>query len=153
METFNPKEHFKVTLMLFTAMLGGIFIFAMIALYLNYGKVEPEQDITLFLTIAIALAVNALFAGDLVAKKIVKKALNGTFHEKMDAYRSATIIKLALLEGTALFSIVTYLLTANLMLLIVAALMAVVFRYHRPTPVRVAKTMQLKKDEAIQLTR
>ena len=153
METFNPKEHFKVTLMLFTAMLGGIFIFAMVALYLNYGKVEPEQDITLFLIIAIALAVNAVFAGDLVAKKIVNKALNGTFQEKMDAYRSATIVKLALLEGTALFSIVTYLITANLMLLIVAALMAVIFRYHRPTPVRVAKTMQLKKEEAVQLTR
>ena len=32
MSEFNPKEHLKATLMIFTALLGGLFIFAVIAL-------------------------------------------------------------------------------------------------------------------------
>lgn len=152
MEKFNAKEHFKATLMIFTAMLGGIFIFAMLSLYLNYGKKEPVEDVQTYLIISIALGFVALFAGSTISKGVIKRALGKSFQAKMDAYRSATLIKISFLEGAALFSIVTYLLTANMMLLVVGALMAVVFRYHRPTPMRIAKTMQLKKEEALQLT-
>ncbi|MFB6340602.1 hypothetical protein ACE1ET_02715 [Saccharicrinis sp. FJH62] len=151
MEKFVPKDHIKVTLMIFTAMLGGLFVYAMIALFVTYGKKQPNNDIDTYLYIAVAAAFIAIIAGQLIAGSIIKNALSKDFETKLNAYRSAVLAKISLMEIAAIYSITMYILTANILLLVVAAVLVFLYRYTRPTPLRAAKLMKLSQKDAKQL--
>ena len=151
MSNFVPKDHLKVTLMIFTAMLGGLFVYAMVALFVTYGKKQPVSDINIYLYIALASSFVAVIAGHLISTSIVNNALNKTFEKKLDAYRSAIFTKISFMEIAAVYAITMYITTANMLLLVVAAVLVFLFRYSRPTPIRAAKLMKLNQKEAKQL--
>ncbi|MFB6317478.1 hypothetical protein [Saccharicrinis sp. FJH54] len=151
MSDFVPKDHVKVTLMIFTAMLGGLFVYAMIALFVTYGKKQGITVVNTDLYIAVASAFIAVIAGEFIAASIVKNAMKKDFEKKLTAYRSAVFTKISLMELSAIYAITMYILTANMYLLAVAAVLVFLFRYSRPSPIRAAKMMKLNQKEAKQL--
>ena len=137
--------------MIFTAMLGSLFVYAMIALFVTYGKKQPVNDIDTYLYIVVTAAFIAIIGGQFIAASIVKNALNKDFEKKLNAYRSVVFSKIFLMEIAAIYAITMYIITANMFLLVVAAVLVFLFRYSRPTPVRAAKLMKLSQKEAKQL--
>lgn len=151
MSNFNAKDHVKVTLMIFTVMLGGLFVYAMIALFVTYGNKQGAAEINTVMYRVVASAIIALIAGQLISASIVKSALKKDLEKKLTAYRSAVFTKISLMELSAIYAITMYIETANMLLLVVAALLVFLFRFSRPSPIRAAKMMKLSQQEAKQL--
>jgi len=81
-------------------------------------------------------------------KKKIQEALNtGTVSEKLSLYRAALITRCALLEGSILFAIITYLLTNQIALLGFAAGGLLLFYMLKPTKEKIARELQVSPDD------
>lgn len=67
------------------------------------------------------------------------------------AYQSATIVRLALLEGPSLFGIVGFLLTGNLIFLGISGALIACFIYQRPTRQKIEDDLNLSYEEKAEL--
>lgn len=88
------------------------------------------------------------FLGNLVVNKRIKLAKEDKqLKNKLEIYRSANIIKYAMLEGTAFFAIITYLLTGELLLLGFAVMMMLLFATYYPSKEKLIKELELNREE------
>jgi len=98
------------------ALTAGVVFFMLIAIALQFTGFEPElkelEEILLAITVAGAVA--GVFTGNLLFRKKLEQIVElKNLREKLMGYQSALIIKYALVEAPAFFSVVAYLLTAN----------------------------------------
>jgi hypothetical protein len=81
-----------------------------------------------------AIAVSGAFASNFIYnKKIGELTSLESLKDKVMGYQTACIIRYALLEGPALFGIVSYMQSGNLLFLIIAGALIVYFVSLRPT--------------------
>jgi hypothetical protein len=96
------------------------------------------------------LAVVSLVAGQLIFKNWLARISNEIFlKEKIKGYQSATIIRFALLEGSALFAIVAFILSLNMLFLIIAGVLIVYFGFLKPTKPRTETDLKLSYEEKL----
>ena len=118
----TSKEYFKILKIMHLALLIGLSAFTLIVylLSINGGIIADNSDLdNLFQYIAPTLIVSGIIASYLIQKnKVNKIKLKTNVIEKLTDYRSAFIIKFALLEAPAFFAIVIFILTANLIYLV-----------------------------------
>ena len=114
----HPKfqEFQKSSAIIFFAMLLGLIIFALISLAIhNYGGGFLNAELRTIGFIAVPFFVLAgivcsrIFSNRLMRKAIVEKDIE----EKFNKYRSALIVRLAMLETPGLIAISTFLLTGE----------------------------------------
>lgn len=142
---------FKTITTLFFALLFGQVSFAVIAYFLvSTGRVDAGlQDIEKIFTMLVpVLIISGLLVGKLVYDKKIQAAQgNKTATEKLESYRSAVIVRCALLEGPVLFAIISYLLTGKDMLLLFAIGGILLFLLLKPTKAKAASELQLSEAE------
>lgn len=146
-------EYFKSLNILFLALLMGQVSFAAISYYLNLG-VKPEMGVTrnMFIIVALFLMMNGFVMGNFLYKYQIKRVRDfAKLSFKLGGYRSAFILRLALLEGASLFSIVAYLLTADITFLVIAGLIVAYFIYLRPSIDKVALDLGLDRSDSLKL--
>lgn len=147
----NFIQYQRAIMIIFIAMLIGQIVFAGITTYLvitmgSFAIQDGLRDIFLII-------VPVMFLGQMVASKIVvsmklKSAkAKGTLMEKMIDYRGICIVKYAMLEGVAFFSIISLLLTADYVFLVFIGLIVVLFYTYQPTKEKLIADLELKKDE------
>ena len=139
----------------FWSLFSGQIIFALFALIINvhepvnFGEFHPN-DIFSYLVPMVVLG--GLIAGYFITLAQIKKSVFETnFKRKLEAYRSASIIRYAFIEGPNLFCIVAYYLTSNMifMYLVVAVLIYYLSSY--PSLDKITKEMELSSQEMDQL--
>ena len=87
-------------------------------------------------------------ASNLINKSKINKIKQKTnLLEKLGDYRSAFIIKFALLEGPAFLSITVFLLTANKVYLVYILPIIILFIILRPTKDKIVVELELNKEE------
>jgi uncharacterized membrane protein len=87
-------------------------------------------------------------AGYFVAKMLFKKIdQNDQLKDKMQKYRTAQIIRLALCEGVGLLAIVSLLLTSNLFFLIFLFIALFVMLLYYPSPDKIGREINLTQNE------
>ena len=118
---------------------------------MNYNKVEPVEGMEHYIYLALGMSAIVLFLGGTISNSLTKKAEQLSFFDKLNLYRRIVILRAAMYEGAAIIAIVFYLLTAQLALMAISAVMVFMFRFLRPTPIRAAKTVKLTQKEAKQL--
>jgi len=144
------KGYFKSLQIVHLALVLGIVFFALITIFLQlngFGDLGEDLNNIFFYTV-IAFTIGGLFASNMVFKKKLG-AINpkNSLLEKGEKYREALIIKFALIEGPAFFSIVVYMLTGNSILLIIIAFLVVVFIINRPTKDKFVIDLGLNSEE------
>lgn len=133
-------------------MLMGLVLFAAIAFFLQYtGKFSPplaEQD-QLLQVIAIAISFAGVFIGASVFKKRIFQLRDAQqpINEKSVAYRAVSILQWALLDGSALFCIVCFMLTGNLAFLCLAAAIMLWFALTHPSKMKIMLLLRLSETE------
>lgn len=143
--------YFKSLKIVHIALVMGVVFFALISVLLQikgFGTVGQEINNGLLLVVP-TFALIGIFASNFV----FKKKLNGirdksNLKEKMEEYRSALIIKLALIEGPSFFTVVAYLLTGNYMFLGLAVVMIIVFLIYTPNQTKFINDLELTKIES-----
>jgi RsiW-degrading membrane proteinase PrsW (M82 family) len=133
----KPKEIIKSSLIIFYALLAGQIIFLLISLYLvTTGIIKTNSELSLILTIIILIFLSPLLIiGPIIYRKLISKQTDNlkTLEQKLLLYRQGMIIKLAMVEGATIFSIVCFLITGNFLFVIIAILLISLFFLHKPT--------------------
>ena len=153
MEAFKMTsgEYFKSIKIVHIALVVGVVFFALISVFLQingFGTVGHEIDKVLLIVVPI-FALIGIFASNFVFKKklneIQKKS---NLKEKMEEYRSALIIKLALIEGPSFFAVVSFLLTGNYIYLGLTVILIIVFLIYTPNKTKLINELELTKKES-----
>lgn len=158
----TSKQYFKNLQIIFFALLFGQIWFAACAYFINTFTEGFDNSDAGFVQIAqiivTVLAVSSLLISTQVSKAIINKAkANNTLKKKLEGYRSALIVKYALLEGPSLFSCTFLLLTGNLFFFVIPMLIIAIFFMHKPSKEKAIADLDLhyteqdllKDDEAV----
>lgn len=145
-----PREAVRSLRILFGALVGAVVLFAIAVVLihlLNGPLYEPDSLAQSNLLVSVAAVVAlACMAG---ARSYYHKTLNMgagnlfSLHDKLNHYRAAMIIYLALCEGPAIFSIIILLLTGKYITLIITALLVTMMCLKMPTRNRIIQELKL----------
>ena len=145
------KPVIKSLIILHTAMLFIQIVFAGIVYGISM-QTKPSINENLSRILQTAAVVLTLGGGTvafvLFKKKIsvLQETRNG-FTEKINDYRTASIIKYALLETPSLFCIIGYFLTQNISFLLLCVVLILVFAGQKPTVNMMMYDMNVSRDE------
>ena len=137
-------------------MIGGLLIFAIIVFALNYlvGPGLLDQSVVrLFFIAVLAIATMSIFMAPRLYKKRITDALSPglILMDKLNIYRSALILYLALCEGAGLFAVIVYFLTGYKLLFIVIAVVLLAMLQKRPEKSKIFNELQLSSQEQMEL--
>lgn len=143
--------YFKSIKIVHLALVIGVVFFALVSVFLQingFGTLGELINNGLLLIIPL-LALIGIFGSNFIFKKRLRKIVDKTNpNEKMEDYRSALILKFALIEGPSFFAIVAYLLTGNYIFLGTAVVLIIVFLIYTPSRTKFISDLELTKDES-----
>ncbi len=146
-ENFSLNEAIKINLIIWVALIMGMLFFAAISVFLVTSggvKINQIEQFTTLIYIVPSFAIMSVFAGFFMFKKKLTAIREKTdVITKISEYHAALIIRWALLEGAAFFSIVSYLLTGNYILLGIAVVIITIFILIMPSRVRLETDIEL----------
>lgn len=133
-------------------MLIGLILFCVIAFFLNssgaFKPVAKDLDHLLQVIVIILAAVGFFVGNNYFKKKVLKQAQEPqTPQDKMSIYRHASIIQWALLEGPAIFAIISFLLTGNFAFLALAATLMILFALAFPARQKIMLLLSLTETD------
>ena len=148
--TINPKTYLKTLSLIHIALMSGILIFGLVALY-----VTPKNNLyfsfsndMLFLGIFIFILMIVFMFG-LVFKSILKqnaKKQSNDLNQALIKYQTTLIIRIALIEGPSLFGVVVFLLSGNLIFLSGSALLLTYMYFQKPSREKIIKELNFGND-------
>lgn len=136
------------------ALLAGVFMFLLVVIFLvqlNGGGLMAgvTDDLTLILYAIVYFAALATAGfGIIIFERNMRNAkLFTNLKPKVDTFKSAYLIRLALIEGPAFVSILAYMFTGNYYFLPATALCLIMLVQSRPTQSFVADKLYLNDQE------
>lgn len=138
--TYDPKAAYSLIKKIYFAILAGPILFLFIALVITEGASSSAFDIQEPLNLAlIIITLMSIPMGSVISRRAFSavKPEDDT-RKKMAAFQSGMIIRLATYEGVELFSIVVFILTGNILVLLFAAISfaGILMTYPRPSYIR-----------------
>ncbi len=149
------KEYFRSITIIHIALVFGLLLFCGVTFFLIDRGQNPETDQDLSSTLQLIIpiiAVAGVLASSILSRSKIKsiKSLN-ELNQKLQQYRSALILKFALLEAPAILCIVGYLLTANLFYLGFGLAIIFAMAIQFPTKEKAIKELELSPEEQQQM--
>lgn len=134
--------HFKAINILHIALcLGVIFILAILRYLAKQTNVTPESN-RIFEIVGVAVSFVCIIAARFLFFNKTKEALNtSSLKEKINIFRAAFIIQMALLEAPALINAVLYFITKNDLHFFVGVGIVLLMIVRRPTRSMAAMTL------------
>lgn len=146
----TSKSYFSGLNILFYAMAAGQVILAIVTFYLRsqgeMGADDPELG-QLFLIIGAALFISSQFASRFIVGKRLEAIQKFGLNNKMNQYRGVFILRMAMIEGPALFCLVTYLVTGYIWLLVFGMALLILFLTYYPSVNKVVNELELNTSE------
>jgi len=151
----NGTAYFRQLYIIFAALLTGQVIFMGIALFLvqSGGMAENSDLHGIFSLVVPIVAIGGLLASNVSYVTITRKGKNKEkLSYKLDSYRIANIVRLALLEGPNLFAVVAFLLTGKMTYGVVFIILIVAQMFFKPSWGRCITDLELTPAEQEILT-
>ena len=144
----TPKQLLRAIRILFGAIIAGAVIFSVIVLALNKMEktISPVKEFeNIILVAGIAIALVCLIIARNGYDKSMATAKNSliSLTDKLNQYRSALILYIALCEGPALFGIILFFITGYYLMFIITAVMIAAMLVKTPTTKRVIDDLGL----------
>lgn len=147
----TSKDFFKSVQIIHLALITGVIILGIFAFSFHYIGIEMEggKELNFALIYVVPVfAIAGIVASNLVFKQKLKECITRpNLKEKLNCYRSALIIKFALIEGSSFFALVAFLLTGDLLYLGFAAILVVVFITYTPSKEKSIVDLELNQTE------
>ncbi len=147
----NFKQYQKSSTIIHAALLMGQVFFASFVIFLNQTQGPLAEDEVLRTTFMIMIPLfflGTFSIGKIVAGNKLKLARKkAELKVKMEDYRSINIIRYAMLEGTAFFAIITFMLTGEMLLLAFAGMIMLLFAINFPSKEKLVRELELNRAE------
>lgn len=157
MNNDNPttlKNFFQTLNIMFIALLCGQTIYFLIGLYIirsgNFEGFGGSNTIFMFITPVVVLS-SIVASKFIYTKQVTEYDKSLPLENKMGSYRTANIIKLALLEGANIFSISIMIITASYFFAALFILIIIIFFFNRPTKEKFILEYEVSADDALKL--
>ncbi|HRQ29753.1 MAG TPA: hypothetical protein PLU49_06730 [Saprospiraceae bacterium] len=147
-------QYFRALTTMYLALLAGQIVLFVIFLYLNLTDHSRQPDpIGGILKYLVAiLVINGFVVGQLIYKKrLIKLKSLDDLAAKLEGYRGAMIMRLALLEGPSLLTLVLYFLTADLFFIMMAGFIIFIFLFFIPSRDKISRELELSSAEKMKI--
>lgn len=159
METSTPtraKDALRSISVFFYSMIGGLLLFAIIVFALNFLQAPALIEasvVRIFFIAVLAIAAMSIFMAIRLYRKRITDALSPglTVMDKLNIYRAALILYLALCESAGLFAVIVYFLTGYKLLVIVIVVVLLAMLQKRPEKSKIFNELQLSSQEQLEL--
>lgn len=146
---FNARRAMMLTKMIFLGQLAGILFFMILVFYMAGGRFTFSADLkSPYFLVLFLVSVVAVPAAFLVARK---KAGSVTPEDplpaKYAAWQISVIIRMAAVEGIALFAAVCIMISGNLFYIVFFILALAVQVLNWPSPSKITREMPLTQSE------
>lgn len=147
--SFDPRQAYRMLRIIFYSLNTGLLIFFIAGIYLNDMQVPQFTNSVDILTIANLLLAASIPVGYMISgRKMASINPKEPFSTKFEQFQSAMIIRWAMIEGTAIFSIVGMIVLNDAKQLVIFLLCIVVLSANAVTKDRVIRMAKLNKEEA-----
>jgi hypothetical protein len=152
----TPKQMVKMIQVLFYTVTAGLIlislVFGMLGYFLEPAIPDKTAGKSLLIAIFIAAAVFLTLAEKYYRKRILAAQPAGiSLTDKLNQYRAALTIYLAISEGMAFFAAIFYLLTNNKLFFIVTVVILIGILLKQPKKSRIFNELQLNTAEQLEL--
>lgn len=148
-EKFQPKAAFRALRVIYYALNTGLLLFFIISIYLN-GKQIPEIkdgiDILTYVNVFLLAAIPAGYS--LSSRRMEAIDPADSFAKKFEQFQAAMIIRWAMIEGVALFSLVGLIVLQDAKQLIIFIICIVVLSANTVTREKVTRMAKLNTEES-----
>jgi hypothetical protein len=148
-QKFQPRMAYRTLKLIFYSLNTGLLIFFMVGVYLNDMQIPGfSQEIDL-LTVVNVLLLGAIPVGYTISgRKMEAIDPAEPFQKKFEQYQTSMIIRWAMIEGTALFSIVGLILLQDAKQLVLFVLCVLVLSLNTISKEKVIRQAKLNAEEA-----
>ncbi len=148
------KNYFQTLNIIFIALFSGQTIYFFVGLFMiQSGNIDGFGGLnTIFMFITPIVVLSSILASKFIyAKQVTEFDKSLTLENKLVSYRTANIIKLALLEGANIFNISIMIITANYFFAALFIIIIVLFFFNRPTKEKFIMDYEVSADDALKL--
>lgn len=146
----NFKQYFNILRILHLALNAAVIAFAVVIHFvmLPSSGLKPAGSSDLLVYIAAGYMTFAISLGYWLFGSQLKTAKAATsLSDKLNTYRSANIIRWALLEGAALMALVFYFVSGKILLVAIAGVALLLLGLLHPTQMRLKEDLDLSQTE------
>lgn len=147
----NPPEMMRANLIITGSLIVGVVMVLTIIHFIAIPEEAKNTSTSIFLMLTLALAIGGAFLGNMLFQQRLNAISATSLMDKLRQYRTALILKYALLEAPALLSVIFYLLEGNIYLPTITFLLLGLMVYNLPTKTRVSNDLNLSIQEQQQL--
>ncbi|MDX2069873.1 MAG: hypothetical protein SFV55_15700 [Haliscomenobacter sp.] len=150
----NFKQYFFILRILHLSMMVAVIVFGLVVHFvlIPAPDFKPNENGPLFVNITAAyLAIAVGVSYWLFGLRVQAAKQQTSLSDKLNTYRSASIIRFALIEGAALVAVVFYMLTGNTVLLGIAGIGLVILALQHPNPVKLKMDLELSPSDLARL--
>ena len=148
------KNFFQTLNIIFIALLSGQTIYIFVGIFLiQSGNIYGFGGFnTIFMFITPVVVLSSILASKFIyAKQVAEFDKSLSLENKLVSYRTANIIKLALLEGASIFYILLMIITANYFFAALFIIIIALFFFNRPTKEKFIMDYEVSADDALKL--
>ncbi len=148
------RNFFQTLNIIFIALLSGQTIYFFVGIFLiQSGNIDGFSGFnTIFMFITSVVVLSSILASKFIyAKQVSEFDKSLPLENKLVSYRTANIIKLALLEGANIFNISIMIITANYFFAALFIIIIALFFFNRPAKEKFIMDYEVSADDALKL--
>lgn len=152
--SFSAEKFFTTINILFFALIGGQTTYFVIGLFLIQpgNKVGFGGSNGVFMFITPVVVVSSIIASKFIySKQVTNVDKKLSLENKLVSYRTANIVRLALLEGANIFNISIMIITANYFFAALFIIIIALFVLNRPTKAKFILEYEISANDALKI--
>lgn len=148
-QTSNPKQLYLILKIIFLAMFSGVLIFLLVVLFLSHEEIKEQTQMQNALVfILLGLTLIGIPVGMSISRKTIQRIDKSLpLIKKISGFSKAWIIRVAVIEGITLFSIVSLFITHDYRFLFITILLMMFFLMNYPSISKMAQRLNLTREE------
>ena len=148
-QEFQPRLAYKTLRIIFYSLNTGLLIFFMVGVYLNGMQIPSFKQEIDILTVVNLLLLGSIPFGYIISSRKMEAIDPGEpISKKFEQFQTAMIIRWAMIEGTALLSIVGLILLQDAKQLVLFVICILVLSMNTVTKEKVIRMAKLNPEEA-----
>ena len=148
-ERYQPKAAYRALRLIFYALNTGLLLFFIVAIYLSGMQLPPFEagfDVLTFVNVVLLAFIPAGYS--ISSKRMEAIDPGDSFSRKFEQYQSAMIIRWAMIEGVALFSLVGLIVLQDSKQLVLFVICILVLSSNTVTKEKLTRMAKLNAKEA-----
>ena len=146
---FQPRAAFRAIKIIFYAMNTGLLLFFMVGVYLNGMQIPSfKQELDVLTIVSLFLLVSIPAGYSISNRKFDAIEAGDPFSAKWEQFQTAMIIRWAMIEGAALFSLVGLIVLQDAKQLVLFIVCIIVLSTNSVTKDKATRLAKLNPDES-----